>query len=543
MSETISRLYAATERTVSNSTYPGYPTKRLVVENAQSLQDLTLPEGEWTTRVTIFPSIDEQQILKNKGYELDAFGRPLHPWLRDMLSNPEVGVVTGLGEYWHWGPNYTADPIIFNDDPVPKLLLIQRGDTGMWALPGGFVDEPEEAVHAARRELFEEAGLLIAPTEGQLVYSGVVADSRTTAHAWAETTAVAWKVNGTPQLTPSDEVKDARWFAVDDMPAELHGSHAVLIESALPHAAGLELTHALSTPEAATSYKIINDGHMAYHRYIVTNKKGQVFIKAHDAHAFTDPVREQHSRGYLQKEKHVYDHLQAAGFRHIPKLVELSNDALYMDAYDTTDSWHWRAPKDKTDEYIADVFAAIDNLQQTTPPTSFRDSQLSTIDTHNTEGWHGITADKMNQLSERFAEWYRDVTPVFRTAAVALLADIPRLQRDHAAIQQERLVLCHHDLRQANVSWHEQHGTKIIDWSWAGLGLPDSDTTTLLVDLHKSGHDVSRHLHRFNNDHALTLIGFWLNHSLWASRSDDRSVRFHQAVSAVAAYDLLIKNR
>jgi thiamine kinase-like enzyme len=101
----------------------------------------------------------------------------------------------------------------------------------------------------------------------------------------------------------------------------------------------------------------------------------------------------------------------------------------------------------------------------------------------------------------------------------------------------------HHDLRQANLAWHPQLGVKIIDWSWAGTGRKYSDTTTLLIDLHKSGHDVEKYLDYFNPDHALTLIGFWLAHSLWPTKSDDDSVRFHQVVSAISAYNLLMKYR
>lgn len=50
---------------------------------------------------------------------------------------------------WYEGPNYTADAVVIN--PASKrLLLIQRKDTGQWALPGGFVDEGEIALDAAR---------------------------------------------------------------------------------------------------------------------------------------------------------------------------------------------------------------------------------------------------------------------------------------------------------------------------------------------------------------------------------------------------------
>lgn len=216
----------------ATNTYPGYPTKRLVIKTISERTDLTLPEGKWSTGVFPYPTKDEQARLKEQGYELDSFGRPLHPWLREMLSDPDIGVVTGLGNYWRWGPNRTADPIVINTDPVPKIRLIQRRDTGAWALPGGFVDDGESSTDAALRELREEAGIVIVG-EPQLIYSGVVADARATAHAWAETTALLWRIEGAPEGIAGDDAQAARWFPITELPVPLHGSHAMLITQAI----------------------------------------------------------------------------------------------------------------------------------------------------------------------------------------------------------------------------------------------------------------------------------------------------------------------
>ncbi len=217
------------EQVTSARTYPGYPTNRLVMENLDESTNLTLPDGEWSTGVFVYPTLEEQIALRNQGYKLDDFGRPLHPWLREMLNNPDVGIVTGLGEYWNWGPNRTGDPIVIGNG---RVLLIKRGDTGVWALPGGFVDSNETGRQAARRELFEETGIIVSQ-EGIEVYNGPVTDARATAHAWPETTAVVWRVDNTPEPTPNDDAIDAKWFPINELPGELHGSHLLLIQKAV----------------------------------------------------------------------------------------------------------------------------------------------------------------------------------------------------------------------------------------------------------------------------------------------------------------------
>lgn len=543
MNEIINDLYAATEKTIQTDCYPGYPTTRLIIENARELDDLTLPEGPWTARAIPYPNHAQQIALKNNGYELDSLGRPLHPWLRDMLSNPEVGVVTGTGEYWNWGPNKTADSVLLNTDPIPKVLLIKRGDTETWALPGGFLNEGEDPVEAARRELFEEAGVIIAPTDGTLVYDGVVADLRTTAHAWAETTAMLWYVDHTPKVYSNDDAIDAAWFSSDELPDKLHGSHRVLIEKALQSHTPRIVTHAIGIANGE-SYRQASGGHMAYHRVIATHKDGtESFVKSHNKHAFTDPVRESHSLLYLQKEKHLYDHLRSNDFAYIPDSVSLyDSNTLIMQALSESNDWQWRAPKEQLDEYIEHTFKAIDTLNDLPIPADFKDAAVSVTRTIVHEGWDSFTSESTADIAHRLSTWQSQLRPEFKTITTPFMNDTSAIEKYfRTAATPTDLYLCHHDMRQANIAWHPIHGARLVDWSWAGTGGKNSDTTMLLIDLHKSGHNVSPYMERFDNQHAASLIGFWLTHSLMPAQNGD-TVRFHQLVSALSAYDLLAKD-
>jgi 8-oxo-dGTP pyrophosphatase MutT (NUDIX family) len=228
--------------------YPGYPTSRLTINDGiirlGEYGRLYLPNGKWHVPNQEFEYVTAEQVddFYQKGYALDSENRPLHPWISEMLE-PDIGVVTGRGFYRHWGANYTADPVIFRHDQAePLVLLIQRNDTGQWALPGGFIDPGETAEAAAMREGEEETLIPIShysPVNIE-VYSGPVVDLRVTANAWPSTTAFAVHLN--PHQTINlptgffrgnpEEVKQAGWFNKAAAEGQLFGSHRLLIEQA-----------------------------------------------------------------------------------------------------------------------------------------------------------------------------------------------------------------------------------------------------------------------------------------------------------------------
>ena len=80
---------------------------------------------------------------------------------RHLLRRPVVGIVAAAR---------TADG---------RLLLIRRGDSGKWALPGGTLEWGETLRSALTRELFEETGAHVLEL-GELLgtYSGPERDPR-----------------------------------------------------------------------------------------------------------------------------------------------------------------------------------------------------------------------------------------------------------------------------------------------------------------------------------------------------------------------------
>lgn len=231
---------------LKNTPYPTYPSheERLFAEAEPTEDPVVLPLGPWETSNGEMPTDQECYDLRAKGLRLDVYGRPLHPWFDEMLTDPTIGVVTGKGFYRKWGPNYTADPVIMRYDlEEPYVLLITRGDTGQWALPGGFIDPTDtDSEVAARREGREEALLNLDDNSitATLVYKGIVADPRTTVNSWPETTAYRLDVPedltrglSTEPYKAGDDADIAQWKPVSNIEQNLFGSHRLIVKLAL----------------------------------------------------------------------------------------------------------------------------------------------------------------------------------------------------------------------------------------------------------------------------------------------------------------------
>jgi ADP-ribose pyrophosphatase len=220
---------------MSMSVYPGYPKQRLVIPTGPIPDPLPSgawnaggrnPGGSWASD-PILPTASESQQFIAQGYKVDRLGRPLHPHLEAMIRHD--GVYTGRGAYWHWGSNLAVDPVVIAAD---SLLLIQRRDTGIWALPGGFRDHREPAALAGARELAEETGVKVNPAQARWLGHLVCCDLRTTAHAWAETDGFAWILSHQLDTVAGDDAQDSAWFSLDQLPDNLMSSHLELINRA-----------------------------------------------------------------------------------------------------------------------------------------------------------------------------------------------------------------------------------------------------------------------------------------------------------------------
>ncbi len=121
--------------------------------------------------------------------------------------------------YEHPRPALTADVVLFAGSGAnASLLLIRRAAEpfkGMWALPGGFVEEGEHAIEAARRELLEETGI---EWEGPLFQIGAFADPGRDPRGW--TASVVWGAVLAEEIPAQggDDAADAAWHRLDRLP-------------------------------------------------------------------------------------------------------------------------------------------------------------------------------------------------------------------------------------------------------------------------------------------------------------------------------------
>lgn len=140
---------------------------------------------------------------------------------------------------------YTVDSVVIQSGHV---LLVQRGQTpgrGLWALPGGHVNQSETAEEASIRELYEETKISVPRKvlEGSLFCEKLfdhpdrsLRARITKKHARTVDVAFGYKLDDAadlPRVVGSDDAAKAWWFTFDEvanMRAQLFEDHADIIE-------------------------------------------------------------------------------------------------------------------------------------------------------------------------------------------------------------------------------------------------------------------------------------------------------------------------
>lgn len=137
--------------------------------------------------------------------------------LRSMVGHEKVLMVV-------------AGALVFNEKN--QLLLQLRTDSESWGLPGGFMELDESVQETARREVFEETGLILNEMELFGIYSGPhkhrVFENGDQA-AIVEICFICRSYEG-ELVKDNEESYNNHFFGLDDLPAYIFQEHQQAIE-------------------------------------------------------------------------------------------------------------------------------------------------------------------------------------------------------------------------------------------------------------------------------------------------------------------------
>jgi ADP-ribose pyrophosphatase YjhB (NUDIX family) len=119
-----------------------------------------------------------------------------------------------------------------------KVLLTKRRDFEVWCLPGGEVDNGETLVEAAKREAREEVGLDV-----QLEHLVGIHSRPQWLSVGSHVVVFSERVVGGELTIQKNEVMEARYFSLDELPDEMLLGHHQQIHDALNGVCGSVWTH------------------------------------------------------------------------------------------------------------------------------------------------------------------------------------------------------------------------------------------------------------------------------------------------------------
>ncbi|GIN72872.1 DNA mismatch repair protein MutT [Bacillus sp. J14TS2] len=140
--------------------------------------------------------------------------------VRSMVGNEKVIMVV-------------AGAFVF--DRENAILMQKRADNGQWGFPGGFMELGESVQDTAKREVYEETGLLLEELELFGIYSGPQYDKtfpNGDQVSLVQISFVCKRYSG--ELVESNEESiQNKFFPIEELPKNIFTDHQVFVDDLL----------------------------------------------------------------------------------------------------------------------------------------------------------------------------------------------------------------------------------------------------------------------------------------------------------------------
>jgi len=150
-------------------------------------------------------------------------------WATQATADADEVEARFKGNPFHVCPFVGVDAAIVDGS---RILLIQRADDRLWAMPGGQLDVNETPAEGACREAVEESGVAVEPVRLLGVWDNRAAESSFPYHLLHVVFLCAPTAGADLPSEPQPETLDVGWFEGDRLPP-LSAGHTVRVPAAL----------------------------------------------------------------------------------------------------------------------------------------------------------------------------------------------------------------------------------------------------------------------------------------------------------------------
>ncbi|KLU54386.1 hypothetical protein EL84_19630 [Paenibacillus sp. VT-400] len=124
-------------------------------------------------------------------------------------------------------------------DKAGRILLQKRSDNGFWGFPGGFMEMGESVQETAKREVYEETGLILNSMDLFSIYSGPQYEEVYGNGDEVALVQVMFKSKDfSGAIIESEESIETRFFDIHSIPEHFLSTHKQIIEDLKSHKDG-----------------------------------------------------------------------------------------------------------------------------------------------------------------------------------------------------------------------------------------------------------------------------------------------------------------